>query len=165
METATLGLIISVIALLLAISSIYLITTKKKEKASSDFNTVPLQLQAYERMVMLCERIAIPNLISRVNLSQLSAKEMQVVLLENIKQEFEYNTSQQIYVTPVAWEAVRNLRDQNMLIINEVAALLPEDAKAVDLNKKLLEVIMSQNDQALHIIVLNALNFEAKKLM
>lgn len=90
---------------------------------------------------------------------------MQVVLLENIKQEFEYNTSQQIYVTPVAWEAVRNLRDQNMLVINEVASMLPEEAKAMDLNKRLLEVIMNQNDQALHIIVLNALNFEAKKLM
>ena len=90
---------------------------------------------------------------------------MQVVLLENIKQEFEYNISQQIYISPVAWEAVRNLRDQNMLIINEVAAMLPDDAKAVDLNKKLLEVILNQNDQSLHLIVLNALNFEAKKLM
>lgn len=165
MEVSTISLIVSVIALLLAIISIYLITAKKKEKASNNFDTIPLQLQAYERVVMLCERIAIPNLISRVNQPQLTAKEMQVVLLENIKQEFEYNTSQQIYISPVAWDAVRNLRDQNMLIINEVAAMLPDTGKAVDLNKKLLEVIMNQKDQALHSIVLNALNFEAKKLM
>lgn len=165
MEVSTISLIVSVIALLLAIISIYLITAKKNEKSSSDFNTLPLQLQAYERAVMLCERIAIPNLISRVNQPQLSAKEMQVVLLENIKQEFEYNTSQQIYISPIAWEAVRNLRDQSMLIINEVAAMLPDTAKAVDLNKKLLEVIMNQKDQVLHTIVLNALNVEAKKLM
>jgi len=165
MQQYTMSLIISIIALVLAIISIYFATSKKKEEPYNDFNTKPLQLQAYELMVMLCERIAIPNLISRLNQSQLTAKEMQVVLLENIKQEFEYNISQQIYISPVAWEAVRNLRDQNMLIINEVAAMLPDDAKAVDLNKKLLEVILNQNDQSLHLIVLNALNFEAKKLM
>jgi hypothetical protein len=46
-----------------------------------------------------------------------------------------------------------------------VANLLPPDATAGDLNKKVLEVIMQQQDAALHTIVLNAINFEAKKLM
>jgi hypothetical protein len=90
---------------------------------------------------------------------------MQMLLNENIKQEFEYNASQQIYVSPVAWEAVRNLRDQNMLIVNQVANILPADAKGSDLSKQLLEVIMNQNDAALHTIVLNALNYEAKQIM
>jgi hypothetical protein len=68
-------------------------------------------------------------------------------------------------VSPVAWDAVRNLRDQSMLIINQVANVLPQDATANDLNKQLLEVIINQKEAALHTIVLNALNFEAKKLM
>lgn len=158
-------LVLIVFILLAVFGLVYLIMAINKRKSSTGFDTRPLQLQAYERMVMLCERIAIPNLISRLSQPQLSAKEMQVILLENIKQEFEYNTSQQIYISPVAWEAVRNLRDQNMLIINQVAAMLPDDAKAVELNKNLLDVMMNQKDQALHIIVLNMLNFEAKKLM
>ncbi|MDQ3842394.1 MAG: hypothetical protein M3342_00055, partial [Bacteroidota bacterium] len=119
----------------------------------------------YERLVLLCERIAIPNLISRTAQPELSAKEMQVVLLESIKQEFEYNTSQQIYVSPAAWDAVRSLKDQNMLIINQVANTLPPDAKGTGLNKLLLEFIINQKESALHTIVLNALNFEAKKVM
>jgi len=90
---------------------------------------------------------------------------MQLLLLESVKQEYEYNASQQIYVTPVAWEAVKNLKDQNMLIINQVASTLPPDARGIDLNKRLMDFIISQPKGQLHTIVLEALNFEAKKLM
>ena len=90
---------------------------------------------------------------------------MQLFLIESIKQEYEYNISQQVYVSTLAWDAVRNLRDQNMLIINQLANVLPPDAKASDLNKQLLEVILSQQEKALHTIVLETLNFEAKQLM
>ena len=88
-----------------------------------------------------------------------------LLLLESIKQEFEYNTTQQIYVSPVAWEAVKNLKDQNMLIINQVAATLPPEASGLDLNKALLEFVMTQKKGALHTVVLEALNYEAKKMM
>ena len=165
MEEATISLIISCIAILLAVFAILWAAKKPASQSGDNFNTVPLQLQAYERLVMLCERIAIPHLISRTSQFDLSAKEMQMILIENIKQEFDYNTSQQIYVTALAWDAIRNLKDQSMLIINQVSGLLPSDAKASDLNRKLLELMMNHQDQSLHTIVSDALNFEAKKLM
>ena len=168
MTTTNISLVISSIAILLALFSIYkwqTATNKKPEETPDKYNAVPLQLQAYERLTVLCERIAIPNLISRVSHPQATAREMQTLLIESIKQEFEYNTSQQIYVSKIAWDAVRNLRDQSMLIINQVANVLPADAKATQLNKQLLEVMMNHEDAALHTIVLDALSFEAKKLM
>lgn len=164
MEENTISLLISVVALIIAILSFFK-SKDKPELPVTTFNSVPLQLQAYERLVLLCERIALPNLVSRINQPQFTAKEMQVLLLDNIKQEYEYNASQQIYVTPAAWEGVRNLRDQNMLVINKIANILPPDARASDLNKQLLEVIISQSNAALHTIVLDSLNVEAKKLM
>lgn len=165
MEQSTISLIISIVALIVALIAI-LKTPKQEKKTTAElFNSVPLQLQAYERLVLLTERISLPNLISRITQPNLSAKEMQVYLLETIKQEFEYNVSQQIYVSPIAWEAIRNLRDQNMLIINQISNLLPADAPGSELSKKVLEVIMQQQEAALHTIVLNAVNFEAKKLM
>lgn len=162
------SLILSIIALLIAIISFFQSKNKTRdseEDSANKYNAVPLQLQAYERLALLCERISIPNLISRVNQPQATAQEMRILLLEHIKQEFEYNASQQIYVSKVAWDAVRNLRDQSLLIINQVSNLLPTDAKASDLNKQLLEVMMRHDDAALHTIVLDALSHEAKKLM
>ena len=167
MEEATVAIIISAIAFLLSLFGFYQVQEVKKAKPApaTPFSTLPLQLQAYERLVVLCERIALPNLISRVSQPDLSAREMQVFLLENIKQEFEYNASQQVYVTPLAWDAVRNLKDQNMLIINQIANVMPAEAKARELNRKLLEVVMEDQEKPLHSAVLETLNFEARKLL
>src|SRR6476469_7761509 len=165
MEQSTISLTVSIVALIVALASLLKPSKAEKKTAAELFNSIPLQLQAYERLVLLTERISLPNLISRITQPNLSAKEMQVYLIETIKQEFEYNVSQQIYVSPIAWEAVRNLRDQNMLIINQIANLLPAEAPGNELAKKVLEVIMHQQDAALHTIVLNAVNFEAQKLM
>ncbi|MDR3712574.1 MAG: hypothetical protein P4L51_07150 [Puia sp.] len=124
-----------------------------------------LQLQAYERLILLTNRIALPNLINRVNQPGLNAKEMQTLLTQHIRQEFEYNTTQQIYVSAEAWEAVRNLKEQNLLIINQIASFLPADATGMDLNKGLLELVAQNPKASLQLIVAEALSFEAKKLM
>ncbi len=168
MDQSTIALVISIIALLVSIFVYYSsrLWKDEEEKApETNFTTRPLQLQAYERLVILCERISLPSLISRVSQPGLSAREMQVYLIETIKQEFEYNISQQVYVSTIAWDAVRNLRDQNMLIINQISNVMPPDAKSSDLNKQLLEVVMSQQEKAMHSIVLETLNHEAKQLM
>ena len=167
MDNSSLALIVSALALLFAIFAF--VTSRKAvakpAAANEKYDATPLQLQAYERLVVLAERIALPSLVSRLNHPQATAREMQVVLLDNIRQEYEYNASQQVYVSNAAWDAVRNLKDQNMLIINQIANILPPDAKGSDLNKQILEVVMAQQEKALHTIVLDALNFEAKKLM
>ncbi|MFI5128356.1 MAG: hypothetical protein ACHQFX_00130 [Chitinophagales bacterium] len=167
MDLNMISLIVSTVALLIALGTFYFWNSdRKKPRASADsFSARPLQLQAYERLAMLAERLALPNLISRVNQSGLSAREMHMLLLESIKQEYDYNATQQIYVSPVAWKAVSNLRDQNMLIINQVASTIPAEGKGVDLNRQLIEFIMKDKRGELHSIVLEALNFEAKKLM
>lgn len=167
MEENMISMVIASVALLVSIVTFLVWNRERRIKKPNEHgeSTRPLQLQAYERLVVLAERIAIPNLISRANQPNFSAKEMQALLIESIKQEVEYNSSQQIYVSIAAWDAIRNLKDQNMLIINQVAAALPPDAKGIDLNKKLLEFVMNQQKGILHTIVLEALNYEAKKLL
>lgn len=124
-----------------------------------------LQLQAYERLILLTERIALPNVISRTNQPGVAVKDMQMMLVQTIKQEFEYNISQQIYVTSEAWDAVRNLKDQNIHIINQVASFMPADASGTDLNRQILEMIVQNPKATLHNVVEEVLSFEAKKLM
>jgi hypothetical protein len=166
MEQSSINFFISVAALVVAIMSLFRTNTLAKSYSNKESaQTIALQLGAYERLVLLCDRLAIPNLVSRTNEPSMTAREMQLVLMDNIKQEFDYNTSQQIYVSQQAWTGVQHLRDQSLLIINQISNVLPPDAKASDLNKHLLEVIMNQKEKALHTIVLETLNAEAKKVM
>ena len=124
-----------------------------------------LQLQAYERLILLTDRIALPNLIQRANQPGLSAREMQSLLTLSIRQEFEHNITQQLYVSPEAWDAVRNYKDQNLLIINQVGSFLPEGAGGNDLNRQLLDLLMQNPKASLQNVVSEALSYEAKKLL
>lgn len=168
MDQTLISFLVSILALVISFYCFYLVNELRKKKTKTEnenYSTRPLQLQAYERLVLLAERLAIPNLISRVNQGGLNMRQMQTLLIDAIKQEYEYNTTQQIYVSPVAWEAIKNLKDQNMLIINQCAASLPPESGGIDLNRRLLEFMMASKKGALHEIVLEALNFEAKKIM
>jgi hypothetical protein len=168
MDIGTISLIIAIVAFLASFYAVFIVNEKKQQspKSVTSSETRPLQLQAYERLVMLTERIALPSVVSRANQQFAgSMNEMRALLLESIKQEYDYNATQQIYVSPVAWEAIRTLKEQNMLIINQVASSLPADASGYDLNKTIMEFAMNDKKGAMHTIVLEALNYEAKKIM
>lgn len=165
METSTVSLIIAVIAFFLAVASLLKKPPVLEAPATGMQPGAQLKLQAYERLVLLTERIALPNLITRLAQPGISAFEMKVILTENIKQEFEYNSTQQLYVSSISWDAVRNLKEQNIMIVNKMAEILPADASGADLNKKIIELMMAQPGGSLHEMVLEALNFEAKKLI
>ena len=128
-------------------------------------STQPLQLAAYERLVILADRIAIPNLISRSSQPGLNKTQMQQLLVQTVRQEFDHNLSQQIYVSADAWEAVRNLKDQNIHLINQVASVLPAEANGLDLNKKILDFVLNQPQGSMHTLVQEVISAEAKKLM
>lgn len=128
-------------------------------------STQPLQLAAYERLVILADRIAIPNLISRTSEPGLSKVQMQQLLTQTIKQEYDHNLSQQIYVSADAWEAVRNLKDQNIHLINQVASVLPAEANGLDLSKKILDFVLTQPHGSMHTLVQETISGEAKKLL
>jgi hypothetical protein len=159
-----------IVAVVVTASVVYFMVSRSKpgkEELSEKRNAASLsmQLQAYERLVILVDRIALPHLITRVNQPNLSAREMQLTLTQNIRSEFDYNITQQIYVSAEAWNAVKNLKEQNLLIINQLANVLPPNATGLDLNKLLLEFLMNDKKGTLHEVVSEVLSFEAKKLM
>ena len=123
-----------------------------------------LQLQAYERLTVFAERAGLKNLISRSEVHGESAAILHGVLIENLKSEYDYNASQQIYVSKEIWNAVTKLKDQNIYIINQLAAMLPVQANSLDLSKRILEYTMTQQTE-LNAIVLDAIQHEAKQVI
>lgn len=135
------------------------------ERKTTDPETLKLRLQAYERIALVVERISLHNIISRTPNTGLSSRQMQAVLIDSIKQEYDYNMSQQIYVSPEVWKAVTNLKEQNIYIVNSISSTLPSQATALDSDKQIIDFLMNNPKSSLHNIVLEAVNYEAKKLM
>jgi len=101
--------------------------------------TIPIRLQAYERLVLFLERISPGSLLIRVYNNNLSASQFQMVLIKNIREEFEHNLSQQVYVSSHAWELVKNAKEEMLKLINISMGELNDNASASDLSKKIFE--------------------------
>ncbi len=135
-----------------------------RERFGLNNETLKLRLQAYERFTLFAERSSLKNLVSRTSSSGMTVVDLQLTLLETLRTEYEYNVSQQVYISPEMWKAIGNLKDQNIFIINQLAATLPSEANAIELSKRILEYVASTNAE-LSSVVLSALQFEAKKLL
>ena len=135
-----------------------------KERLGINNEILKLRLQALERFTLYAERSSLKNLVSRTSAYGLTVVDMQLALLDTLRSEYEYNVTQQIYISPEMWKAIGNLKDQNIFIINQIAATLPSESDGIELSKRLLEYVASTNAE-LNTIVLSALQFEAKKLL
>ena len=164
----TIIIILLLVLLLLIVWILTEISSLKKdigEKKINDPDTLKIRLQAYERLSLLTERISLQNLLSRIHNPGLTSRQMQASLVDSIKQEYNYNISQQIYVSPEVWKAINNLKEQNIYVVNQLAATLPSQASGMDLNKQIVDFLINNPKASLHNIVLEAINFEAKKIM
>jgi hypothetical protein len=93
-------------------------------------NVLPLKLQAYERLILLFERIHIPNLVVRIRTKKMSSGDLQSALMIAIQQEFEHNVTQQMYVSDKLWEIIRLAKQEvfNQLDHVMVTTSFSEDA-------------------------------------
>jgi len=103
--------------------------------------TLPLRLQAYERLVLFIERVNPANMLVRVNAPGYSANELYSIIIEEIRNEYQHNITQQIYVSSRAWGVVKHVRENTLGIINNAAKGMPEEATGLELAKMILATI------------------------
>lgn len=107
----------------------------KESKAS----LLPLRLQAHERLIIFVERINPANLLVRLHQQGIGVKELQNLVVNDIKSEFQHNITQQLYVNSESWNVIRKLKNDTIAMINNVVQGLPETATGVDVSKKVLQ--------------------------
>lgn len=88
----------------------------------------PIRLQAYERMALYLERISPDSLVLRCYQPGMDTKLLQGVMTKTIRDEWEHNLSQQVYISSEAWRRIRQAKDEMMGVINSAAITIPEDA-------------------------------------
>ena len=99
--------------------------------------SLPIKLQAYERMLLFCERINPTKLMLRVNPIGTNAKEYLQLLIANIEQEFEHNMVQQLYISEESWQAVLGAKIG-------IVTKLHTEADKVESAKELRENILAE---------------------
>jgi len=123
------------------------IELKKIEVRGRSIETVlPIRLQAYERITLFLERIAPQALIFRLSNPTYSAQEFHRILLDEIRNEYNHNVSQQVYMSEYVWNMVKNAKEELTASINEVASTMNPDSKAIDLSRQLLQHILDKKE-------------------
>jgi len=79
--------------------------------------TLPIKLQAYERMALFLERINLPKLIVRVSSINNDKNAYAISLIETIEKEFEHNLTQQIYISEESWDVIVASKNATIHII------------------------------------------------
>lgn len=154
------GLITSVIVFLTAYFLLkrFLEDAQKQKLLELKFKSkeliTPIRLQAYERLAMYLERINPNSLIMRTNNSNLTVSLYQTLLVNTIRNEFEHNLSQQVYVSHQVWESLKMAKEETIRIINLSAARLSPMAPSIELSSKILEISATEipSDKALKML-------------
>ena len=105
---------------------------------------LPLKLQAIERLVVFLERLRPESMVFRILQPGMQVRDLQLDLLATIRSEYEHNLSQQVYLTPQSWVAVRQAKDEMIALINVSADSVQTDAKAMELSQKIFQNAGSQ---------------------
>lgn len=100
----------------------------------------PAQMQAYERIILLLERMHPERLVFRINKPGMSSRLLQAEMLKTIRDEFDHNLAQQIYISKEAWEAVKAAREETVNILKAAESRVAKEGDSLELASVILEL-------------------------
>jgi len=107
---------------------------------------IPLRLQALERLVLLLERINPPNLLTREMQAGIDVGLLQSNILQSIRNEYEHNMSQQLYVSKETWEKLKTAKEKVVQVVNTSAAKFKSGDDAIKLANEILTTGFDANN-------------------
>ncbi len=126
--------------------------------------TLPLRLQAYERLTLLCDRVSVPNTLLRIRMPGMTVGDLRGSLMLAISQEFDHNTSQQLYVSDTLWQIISFAKNDTLNFVAQTAPDLDPKADAGALVNALLHSLDEKEDVTVLQKALVAIRTEAGQL-
>jgi len=119
------GLLVYIALFVSVITFVFLFIRQKKNDSNVHYkisdNELQIKLRAYERLTMFLERIEPIGMCNRLQLHNTdNVDQLKSILIKNIITEYEYNISQQIYVSDELWKLVELVKNK---IINRIASI------------------------------------------
>ena len=122
------------------------------------------RMEAYQRAILYMERIHPVTIVMRMNQQQLNAVLFQSMLLKAIRDEYDHNVAQQMFISPNAWHVLKNAKEETVKLINVGASELPADASSSDLAKAIITLTADINPLPSEIAI-DALKAEFQQLL
>jgi hypothetical protein len=104
---------------------------------------LPIRLQAFERLMLLCDRLQLENMLLRVRNTGMAASDLRMALMVTISQEFDHNASQQLYVSDTLWKILQVAKNDTMELVTRAY----EGLNATDPDEKLIQRLFMAQDQ------------------
>ncbi len=102
---------------------------------------LPSRVEAYQRAVLLMERIHPNSLVMRLHNPGLPAKALQADFLKAIREEYDHNVAQQLFISPQGWQMVKNSKEETIKIINIAGNQMDATSTGMDLSAKIFEIV------------------------
>ena len=113
---------------------------------------MPLKVQAYERFLLYLERVQLPQLVKRVYTPGMEKGSFHLMLLQNVREEFEHNIAQQLYVSNTTWNAVVNAKEELVNQINTTFEQLKDEEDVSILAQSLVALPNPMVEQAVAVL-------------
>lgn len=98
----------------------------------------PLRIQSYERCIILLERIRPQALVMRIYKGGMNARFTQTEFVRTIREEFNHNLGQQLYISDNAWALLVLAREEVVQLIQVCAEGLNDSDDGAIFSKKLM---------------------------
>jgi 16S rRNA C1402 (ribose-2'-O) methylase RsmI len=102
-------------------------------------DSLPIRLEAYERMTLFLERINIVKFVVRVTPISENKNDYENYLIAQIEQEFEHNLTQQIYISNECWTMILTAKNATIQMIR-----VANRSEKINNADKLREVILNE---------------------
>lgn len=99
--------------------------------------TLPIRIQAYERMTLFCSRIELGGLIQRIEHIPSKTRDLKGLIIGTIEEEFAHNVTQQMYMSEELWSAILLAKFEAISIVKMVANEVGDDQDSLQMLKGL----------------------------
>jgi hypothetical protein len=113
---------------------------------------MPLKVQAYERFLLYLERVQLPQLVKRIYTPGMEKGTLHLQLLQNVREEFEHNLAQQLYVSNNTWNAVVNAKEELVNQINTTFEQLKDEEDVSVIAQSLVALPNPMVEQAIVVL-------------
>ncbi len=124
---------------------------------------INLKMQAYERLTIFLERTDSLRLLAMIDKNEKNIEKIESNIIRTILTEFEYNISQQVYVSDTMWDLILMSKNKNISLISSIKKSLKKNSNGTDFFNS-LKLVLDNQETTPSKIALNFLKKEVRSI-